>query len=305
MEVELSEYLFELEIKFGVEVDRVMIVNHINSYFARYRKGDIFCRMENGEYYFAHYRRNEFHRECTIAEMNMNTVKSLLRHIRSFYETEAYLMQGWREARALLHQVVLSNVQHVDDKEIFTVHQSGEISYSLKFSTARLPKSYLSKITAGGTIPLYVSAVDINKAELKIEANPYSMRIPEAIITKIMSEEGRRVGYLRSIKRLVGRFSNIASEVIIDKNMVEEAGNIIGEKISIHHLTAEQLHEILVLKKPLKYLKRGRDEKKQAKSYQHRQGGWARQGFWNIWRFKTSERAAVFLSLIQKMMRRC
>jgi hypothetical protein len=241
---ELADYLYDLELKYDVEIDGISVVNHINSYFARYGR-DVICHLEGSEYYFAHYRNKEIYKDCTIREMNLNTVKSLIRHIRKYYETEAYTMRDWQGVKALVHQTVLARVVSIDikmRKQVSTVYYKGETPYTLNFTTNRLPKEYLARLKPDACIPLYVAAADVDTEEgITIQANPYSPRIPEAVITNLLSEDDRKAGYIRCVLRKLGKFSRLVSDSIIDRFTVEEASKILGESLNVYRLSDKEL----------------------------------------------------------------
>jgi hypothetical protein len=247
---ELPDYLFDLGVRCGIAVDRVQIINQINSYFAFNRK-NIVCYWddETEDFLFTHFNEdNTILKETTINDFSFGTVRRLLYVIRELFRVELARVD-WRSVQKILHTVIMVQIVDMDGKRIYTVHNNLEIPYSVPLDRARLPGHYLDSLQIGNVIPVFVRELEFTSDGITIKASPHSVKIPELLLVEAITEEGDAVGYLRCIKRVVGKYSLMAADRYIDKLAIKRVSRMLHERITIRKLSEEEAVDLFEKKR--------------------------------------------------------
>jgi hypothetical protein len=246
---ELSKYLSDLGIKYGVEADRVLVINHINSYFALFRK-NIICYWDedNQEFGFGHYdKENRVIKEAAISDFSFGTVRSLLWHIRAFFKTES-LKTDWRRVKKIQHTVLMGQIYDIKDDGIHIVYYLEGLPIVMNLPNNTVTPNYKKTLKTGDIIPLYVCAVKFADSGIEVKTNPYSKKIPEFLIKTAMKDNGYSLGYLKCNKRVLGKFSTLVTDSIIDKMVIKSVSRILKERITIRHLDENEAERLFVKK---------------------------------------------------------
>jgi hypothetical protein len=246
---ELSDYLFDLGVKYEVDADRVLIINHINSYFALNRR-NVICYWDEDleEFCFAQYDDGNklISDGKTIRDFSFSVVRRLLWHIRILFKTEAARLTDLKSARKILYTVVAAQIINIDNKTVYTVYYVDNTPFSIPITLDRLPEHYRRSLFIGKLIPLYVRELTFtNKDSVEVKANPFSRRIPELLIEGGMREEGYSIGYIKCVKRILGKYSKIVTDRFIDKLVIKSVSRTLKERITIKHLSEDEVEKLL------------------------------------------------------------
>jgi hypothetical protein len=168
---------------------------------------------------------------------------------REWENVKEIMLKRWANAKTMRHKTVFCTVLAINaDRGSFLaeLYHNG-MEYLTDVPTGRLPKEYIARLAIGMRLPLYVISADIDvQYNITILANPYSTRIPEMVTKNLVSEAGGESGYIRCVRRILGKFSKIISEHYIAPEIVRKASDLInGESINIYHLSDEELDGLL------------------------------------------------------------